>query len=159
MPYSFIIYDDYLTVHNMADVKAAPFSTSPFFYIPLDHGGLTILVCVVNDVLNRDGGMHWLSKHTSRSNPALYNIQGKEDAQDVVSVHSLVSVGWDTYTCFISQRSTIRFKVGHDYGLPRSRKGKSTAHHLKWSPITVCFLWVTHSVQGTDVKTQTYWQY
>ncbi|GAA6097526.1 pre T-cell antigen receptor alpha-like [Tachysurus ichikawai] len=111
------------TMDNMADVKAAPFSTSPFFHIPLDHGGLTILVCVVNDVLNRDGGMHWLSKRTSRLNPALYNALGKENAQDIVSLQSPVSMEWDTHTCFISHRSMIRFKVGHNYGLQKSRKG------------------------------------
>lgn len=121
----------------MVDVKAAPFSTSPFFHIPLDHGGLTILVCVVNDVLNRDGGMAWLSKSTSKSNPALYNILGKEDAQNAVSVRSLVFTEWDTYICFISHRSTIQFKAGQYYGLQKSRKGKSTARHLKLSQVAV----------------------
>ncbi|KAF4074542.1 hypothetical protein AMELA_G00240570 [Ameiurus melas] len=109
-----------LTMDNMVNVKAAPFSTSPFFHIPLDHGGLTILVCVVNDVLNREGGMAWLSKSTS-SNPALYNILGKEDAQNAVSVRTLVSTEWDTYTCFISHRSTIHVKAGHYYGVQKRR--------------------------------------
>ncbi|KAF5906617.1 pre T-cell antigen receptor alpha-like, partial [Clarias magur] len=106
---------------NMVDVKAAPFSTSPFFHIPLDHGGLTILVCVVNDVLNRDAGMVWLSKATRRSNPASYNVIQKEDAQSTVSVRSLVSMEWDTYTCFISHRSMIPFNARHYYGSRRSK--------------------------------------
>lgn len=141
MPYWFLdvhrFYDIYLTVDNMVNVKAAPFSASPFFHIPLDHGGLTILVCVVNDVLHREGGMAWLSKSTSSSNPGLYNILGKEDAQNAVSVRSLVSTEWDTYTCFISHRSTIHVKTGHYYGLRKSRIGKSTAHHLKLCQIAV----------------------
>lgn len=125
-----MVCDIFLSVDNMMDVKAAPFSTSPFFHIPLDHGGLTILVCVVNDVLNRDGGKAWFSKRISRANPALYNIQGEEDGQNQVSVRSLVSTEWDTYTCFISHRSMIRFKVGHKFGLRKSRKGKSASHPL-----------------------------
>lgn len=119
-------YDIFLKVGNMVDIKAAPFSTSPFFHIPLDHGGLTILVCVVNDVLNRDGGAGWLSG----SNPALYNLLGNEDAQKAVSVPSFVSMEWDTYTCFISHRSMIIFKAGHNYGFRKRRIGKSTVHHL-----------------------------
>lgn len=120
----YCFYDIYVTADNMVDVEAAPFSTSPFFHIPLDHGGLTILVCVVNDVLNRDGGMVWLSKGTRRSNPALYNVIGKEDAQSIESVRSLVSMEWDTYTCFISHRSMIPFKARHYYGMQRRKIGK-----------------------------------
>ncbi|TSM85983.1 hypothetical protein Baya_8191 [Bagarius yarrelli] len=120
MMINFVLF--YLTVNNMEDGEAAPFFTSPFFHIPLDHGGLTILVCVVNDVLTRDRGMHWLSKSTSRANSALYNIVGKKDAQEIVSVQSIVSSEQDTYTCFISYRRMIPFKVGHDYGLRKSRK-------------------------------------
>ncbi|KAI5613222.1 hypothetical protein C0J50_11582 [Silurus asotus] len=106
----------------MVNVKAAPFSLSPFFHIPLDHKGLTILVCVVNDVLNRDRGMAWFSQSGSRSNSASYYILGKEDTQSAVSFPSLVS-SWDTYTCFISHRNMIQLKAGHNYGLPKSRIG------------------------------------
>ncbi|KAF7687344.1 hypothetical protein HF521_014572 [Silurus meridionalis] len=111
-----------LTMDDMVNVKAAPFSLSPFFHIPLDHKGLTILVCVVNDVLNRDRGMAWFSQRASRSNSVSYHILGKEDAQSAVSFPSLVS-SWDTYTCFISHRNMIQFKAGHNYGFPKSRKG------------------------------------
>lgn len=98
---------------------------SPFFHIPLDPGGLTILVCVVNDVLNRDGGMSWLSRGTSRARPA-YNIIGEEDnTENAVSVQSLVSTELDTYTCFVSHRSTIRFMHRNYGGFPRKQIGKS----------------------------------
>lgn len=128
-----------MTVNNVV-VKAAPFSTSPFFHIPLDHGGLTILVCVVNDFLNRDGRRVWLSKTTDGSNPALYSILGNEDDEKAVSVRSLVSKEWDTYTCFISHRSTIGFKAGR-YGLRKGKIGKSTAHHFELCLIVRCILY------------------
>ncbi|KAL6465418.1 hypothetical protein MHYP_G00255510 [Metynnis hypsauchen] len=106
-----------LMTMDIIGMEATPYATlSPFFHIPLDPGGLTILVCVVNDVLNRDDGMSWLSRSTSRLRPVIYNVLGEEDStENAVSVHSLVSTEWETYTCFVSHKSTIRF-MHRDYG-------------------------------------------
>lgn len=117
-----LIHNIYLEIGVMVGVKATPVFTSPFFHVPLDPGGLTILVCVVSDVLHRDTGINWLSRG---SRPTIYNVLGDEDgSQNRVSGRPWDSSELETYTCFISQKSTVHFMQRHYTATERTKTGK-----------------------------------
>ncbi|KAK1792194.1 hypothetical protein P4O66_012158, partial [Electrophorus voltai] len=111
-----------IAMNNILEVESAPYAMPlPFFHIPLDHGGLTILVCVFNDIINRDGGISWITSGASESGPTVYNIAGQGDnsqnVYDPTSIQYLLSAEWNTYTCFVSHRSNAQFIHRHYAGL------------------------------------------
>ncbi|XP_076854131.1 uncharacterized protein LOC143509368 [Brachyhypopomus gauderio] len=116
-----------VTLNNIVGVKSAPYGTLfPFFHIPMDPGGLTILVCVFNDALNRDAGISWIRRGTSGSGPVMYNVVGEEESTfNVFDPTSMQSVGppeWNTYTCFLSHRRPAQFMHSPTVGLQTDDK-------------------------------------
>ncbi|KAF4112932.1 hypothetical protein G5714_005477 [Onychostoma macrolepis] len=99
---------------------AVPFAIlSPPFHLNTDLNGLTILVCVVHDIHQGELEVAWISSGTRGSNPAVSNLlQGHSGIQSSMSVISVPSSKWMSYTCFVSHRGSDQLVHRHYAGFP-----------------------------------------
>ncbi|KAK9974345.1 hypothetical protein ABG768_022447 [Culter alburnus] len=100
---------------------AVPYAIlSPPFHLNTDHSGLTILVCVVHDIHQGDMEVAWISSGTRGTNPAVSNLlQGHNGIQSAMSVISVASNEWTSYTCFVSHRGSDQHMHRHYAGFPK----------------------------------------
>ncbi|XP_052411443.1 pre T-cell antigen receptor alpha-like [Carassius gibelio] len=100
---------------------AVPFAIlSPPFHTDLN--GLTILVCVVHDIHRAELEVAWISSGTRGTNPPVSNLlQGH--IQSAMSVISVPSSEWMSYTCFVSHRGSDQLLHRHYAGFPMETTG------------------------------------
>ncbi|KAK2911696.1 hypothetical protein Q8A67_003829 [Cirrhinus molitorella] len=91
---------------------AVPYAIlSPPFHLKTDLSGLTILVCVVHDIHQGELEVAWISSGTRGINPAVSNLlQGHSGIQNTMSVISVPSNEWMSYTCFNSPPQNNHFR-------------------------------------------------
>ncbi|KAL1274700.1 hypothetical protein QQF64_027514 [Cirrhinus molitorella] len=99
---------------------AVPYAIlSPPFHLKTDLSGLTILVCVVHDIHQGELEVAWISSGTRGINPAVSNLlQGHSGIQNTMSVISVPSNEWMSYTCFVSHRASDQLVHRHYAGFP-----------------------------------------
>ncbi len=109
---------------------AIPFAIlSPPFRLNTDLNGLTILVCVVHDIHQGELEVAWISSGTRGAHPAVSNLlQGHGGIQSSMSVISVPSSEWMSYTCFVSHRGSDQLLHRHYAGLPMETTGKLCNH-------------------------------
>ncbi|KAG9355082.1 hypothetical protein JZ751_001795 [Albula glossodonta] len=101
----------FLAIHFMAmRVEAELFATlAPPLHLPNDRGGRTILVCLVSDASKGDMVITWLSSRAGGSSPATHSLTREEDGtHSAVSLISVATDEWDSYTCFVRQNNPVR---------------------------------------------------
>ncbi|KAI1900320.1 hypothetical protein AGOR_G00048760 [Albula goreensis] len=101
----------FLAIHFMAmRVEAELYATlAPPLHLPNDRGGRTILVCLVSDASKGDMVITWLSSRAGGSSPATHSLTREEDGtHSAVSVISVATDEWDSYTCFVRQSNPVR---------------------------------------------------
>ncbi|XP_051981795.1 uncharacterized protein LOC127643203 isoform X2 [Xyrauchen texanus] len=100
---------------------AIPYATlSPPFHFNTDHSVLTILVCVVHDIHQGEMEVAWISGGSRGTSPAVYNlIQGDHGIQSAMSVISVASSEWTSYTCFVSHRGSDQLMHRHYARFPK----------------------------------------
>lgn len=95
-----------IAMHVRSELLA---TLSPPHHMPGPHGsgqgGLTILVCVISNILNGDLEVAWISRRSAGAQPAPFNlIRGQDGSHSAMAVISVASSEWDSYMCFVSHR-------------------------------------------------------
>ncbi|XP_061115710.1 pre T-cell antigen receptor alpha-like [Conger conger] len=94
-----------LALHLMAlAVEAEVFATlGPPFHLPREGGSRTILVCLVSHPTRGDMLITWLSSSAGGSHSITDSVAQEEDGtHSAISVISVPTDQWDSYTCFIT---------------------------------------------------------
>ncbi|KAI7812489.1 hypothetical protein IRJ41_002701 [Triplophysa rosa] len=99
---------------------AVPYPTLSSVHLTTHHSGLTILMCVVNDIHQGEMELAWISSGTRGTRPATYSLfQSVDGIQSAMSLISVASSEWTSYTCFVSHRVSDRLTHRHYAGLPK----------------------------------------
>lgn len=93
---------------------------------PGTTGGLTILMCMVSNILHGELEVAWILQGTGRPQPASYNLMRNEDGTlTAMSVISVASSDWDSYICFVSHRRLAKVTQTRYVGFPNNTRGES----------------------------------
>lgn len=102
------------------ETGAVPYPTLSPVHFTTHHSGLTILMCVVHDIRQGEMELAWISSGTRGSSPAAYNLfQSVDGIQSAMSLISVASSEWTSYTCFVSHRVSDRLTHRHYAGLQK----------------------------------------
>ncbi|KAJ8380420.1 hypothetical protein SKAU_G00011980 [Synaphobranchus kaupii] len=100
----------FLTIQFIAmGVEAEPFATlAPPFHLSRESGSRTILVCLVSHHTRGDMVVTWLSSRAGESSHITHSVAREEDGtHSAVSVISVATDEWDSYTCFITHSNPV----------------------------------------------------
>ena len=103
---------------------------SPPFHLPGpgfgSEGGLTILMCMVGNVLNGDLEVAWTSGGSRGPQPASNHLmRGEDGTQTTTSVILVASSEWESYICFVSRRRMAKVTQTQYVGFPNKSTGES----------------------------------
>lgn len=116
-------FNQYLLTSKV-ETGAVPYPTLSPVHVTTHHSGLTILMCVVHDIHQGEMELAWISSGTRGTSPAAYNLfQSVDGIQSAMSLISVASSEWTSYTCFVSHRVSDRLTHRHYAGLPKETTG------------------------------------
>ncbi|KAG7481397.1 hypothetical protein MATL_G00066250 [Megalops atlanticus] len=117
-----------LTIHLMAmGVEAELIATlAPPLHLSGGRGSWTVLVCLVTDAPQANMEVTWLSSRAGGASDVPYRVAREEDGtHSAISLISVASDEWESYTCFVSYRSSARVIRRHYAGFTDEGLGGS----------------------------------